>query len=117
MILGRIVIQENWLRDDCCLIAIHIPIAVPASSPTTSSGYWTVIIVIVIVIVIAIAVVNQSSFISDSFGDHNIFDDVHHKLHPQFPSAGDDKNRSASYEGFCTGCHPILFTHRDHKTP
>ena len=50
------MIQENWLRDDCCLVAIHIPIAVPAFSPTASSGYWTIVVVIAITIAIAIAI-------------------------------------------------------------
>jgi len=36
LILRHIAIQENWLWDDCCIVAIRIPIAVPASSPTTS---------------------------------------------------------------------------------
>jgi len=42
---------------------------------------------------------------------------IFNKYDPQFPAGNGDKNRSASYSGFCTGgCPSIYCTHRDHKT-
>ena len=49
-----------WWRNDCCL-----PIAVPASSPTTSSGYWTVVVVVVVVIAIDIAIASAIAIAID----------------------------------------------------